>query len=393
MTSSKRLSPLRLGSCLLWALINAYNLSKRAPTALRLEQYVKSAVKWLLYAHSMSKDGGVPAFYELLRCRWASSYPETTGYIIPTLLIYADRYSNKLTRRVAFEMAKYLLWIQKPEGAIPGYGANAPVYVFDTGQVLQGWLAAWEASGNTYYEQAAVRAGDWLVKNQDNDGAWRCNRFGGQPKSYDARVGWILIEAGQKLDRGTWVEAGRLALQWVADLQQSDGWFPNCWLEPHEPVVSHTIAYAIEGLLEGGLRLAEEQFVMAARCAADALLTRQGVRGHLSSDWAEGWRSLSQAACLTGDAQMARCWLRLYQVTGEKKYREAGRRALIAVASAQLPADFPPELAGAVPGSWPIWGRYLSWKLPNWASKFFVDACLAWQEIQDNNASPIRSKQ
>lgn len=353
----------------------------------------RQAVSWLLHAHQQSGNDGVPAWYDLKRARWAPSYPETTGYLIPTLLTYSQRTQDDQIRTRAFCMADYLLRVQTPEGAIPGPGAQPagkpPVYIFDTGQVVQGWFAAWEATGDTRYEKAAIRAGDWLVENQDGDGAWRRYQFGDQPKSYDARVAWILVEAGQKLGQARWVEAGRKSLQWVTNLQQSDGWFPNCWLERHEPVVSHTIAYAVEGLLEAGLLLKEERFVMAARLTGDALLARQRYDGHLGSDWGEGWRSLPQATCLTGDAQMARCWFRLYRVTGEVKYREAGRRALTAVTSAQLPADLPPDLAGAIPGSRPIWDRYLSWRLPNWASKFFLDAWLEWQEIQNSGETRI----
>jgi len=31
---------------------------------------------------------------------------------------------------------------------------------------------------------------------------------------------------------------------------------------------------------------------------------------------------------------------------------------------------------GAIAGSYPLWGRYLRWRYPNWAAKFFLDALL-----------------
>jgi hypothetical protein len=48
---------------------------------------IAEGLAWLCRAqdHSASSDGGVARHYSLLD-GWAPSYPETTGYIIPTLL-------------------------------------------------------------------------------------------------------------------------------------------------------------------------------------------------------------------------------------------------------------------------------------------------------------------
>lgn len=163
--------------------------------------------------------------------------------------------------------------------------------------------------------------------------------------------------------------------------QAADGWFDHVLLEPTMPAVTHTIAYAVEALLEAGLLLAEERYVAAARAAADALLARQRPDGSLSALWAPGWRPLSRAACLTGDAQMARCWLRLYQHTGEARYLEAGWRALAFVTAVQPAGDRWPPIRGAIPGSWPVWGPYLRWRYPNWAAKFFLDALMLAEDL------------
>ncbi|MCP5002594.1 MAG: hypothetical protein GY941_01390, partial [Planctomycetes bacterium] len=55
-----------------------------------IEQVVDEGILWLGRAqdHSASADGGVARHYSLVT-GWAPSYPETTGYIIPTMLDYA----------------------------------------------------------------------------------------------------------------------------------------------------------------------------------------------------------------------------------------------------------------------------------------------------------------
>src|SRR5207244_2120129 len=47
-----------------------------------------AAAAWLCRAQDASTDGGVSGRYLLSR-GWTSSYPETTGYIVPTLLALA----------------------------------------------------------------------------------------------------------------------------------------------------------------------------------------------------------------------------------------------------------------------------------------------------------------
>jgi len=34
------------------------------------------------------------------------------------------------------------------------------------------------------------------------------------------------------------------------------------------------------------------------------------------------------------------------------------------------------EAVGALPGSFPLWGRYEKFAFPNWGTKYFVDALL-----------------
>jgi hypothetical protein len=52
----------------------------------RLEAHLVLSIDWLLYAQSVNVDGGLSAGYNLLKCRWDPSYPEITGYTIPTLI-------------------------------------------------------------------------------------------------------------------------------------------------------------------------------------------------------------------------------------------------------------------------------------------------------------------
>jgi hypothetical protein len=81
-------------------------------------------------------------------------------------------------------------------------------------------------------------------------------------------------------------------------------------------------------------------------------------------------------SCLTGDAQISICWWRLYEITGEERYREAGRAINRFLMRTQRRADPNPAVAGAIKGSHPLWGGYGPFEYLNWAAKFFADALL-----------------
>ena len=73
---------------------------------------------------------------------------------------------------------------------------------------------------------------------------------------------------------------------------------------------------------------------------------------------------------------MALCWLRLFQFTGQRDYREAAGRAIAYVKRTQRIEEADDVVRGAIPGSAPIWGAYSRFEFPNWAAKFFADALM-----------------
>ena len=99
--------------------------------------------------------------------------------------------------------------------------------------------------------------------------------------------------------------------------------------------------------------------------------------GRLRPDWsgAVPW------ACLTGTVQIAHCWLTLWQLTGDAKYRDAGFLANEYVRRTVSTAG-PPGIRGGVRGSFPISGDYGRFEYLNWAAKFFIDANLLEFEIR-----------
>ncbi|MEO6447257.1 MAG: hypothetical protein ABIZ91_18220, partial [Gemmatimonadaceae bacterium] len=184
-----------------------------------------------------------------------------------------------------------------------------------------------------------------------------------------------LYEAARVEHVPAWVEAANRQVRWAMGRQQANGWFAeNCLTDPAKPL-THTIGYVLRGVLEAHRFTGDADFLDAAvRCGRGTLsaLAPDGrLPGRLDSDWqpAADW------ACLTGSVQVAHCWLMLADHTGDAAFRDAAFRANAFVRrSIRTAGD--PGVVGGVKGSLPVDGGYCTYELPNWASKFFIDANL-----------------
>jgi len=369
-------------------LVALRGLDEPSPGGPQIDRHLNATLDWIERARAMSGDGGVSKGFDLLRNRWAPSYPETTGYTIPTLLNAAEVLRRPKLKSLALSLANYLLKSATPEGGVVHW-ADPTAYpiVFDTGQVMFGWLAAFDATRDERYLEAAERAGNWLVSIQDASGAWKEHQHLGVEKVIDTRVAWALLELHRRIGRPAFQETAVRNLEWAKQQQDADGWFQHCaFIEGHDPF-THTLAYTAEGLFECGHLLGESRCVQAARLMADALLARQHADGKLASTYGPGWRETNRSSCLTGNCQIGRLWLRLYETGGDRAYLAGARKAIAFVARTQNLHTSVADIRGGVAGSHPIYGLYERFKYPNWAAKFFVDALLTLEATENENAS------
>lgn len=344
------------------------------------ERVLAASMDWLCRAQdlSASADGGVARDFSLVN-GWSSSYPETTGYILPTFLIVAQRGGREDLRERARRMADWFVRIQLPCGGFQGGKVDSKPLVpvtFNTGQILLG-LAAAQAQFGTYSESMR-RAADWLIDTQDDDGCWRKHptpfAVGGE-KEYETHVAWGLFEAARIEPGRHYGDAGLANVRWALSSQGSDGWFPKCCLDDPSRPLSHTIAYALRGVLEAYRFSADPFFLAAARRTADGLLAALRADGWLPGRLVPGWSAGEDWACLTGSAQIAHCWLLMFEFTGEARYLEAGRLANRYVRRT-VHVDAPPDVRGGVKGSFPVDSAYGRYEYLSWATKFLADSLL-----------------
>jgi rhamnogalacturonyl hydrolase YesR len=352
--------------------------------------HLDAAIAWLCHAQDVTKaggmrDDGVAQTFLVKSRRWAASYPETTGYIIPTFYRYYRLTGNRDVRRRAVRMADWECEVQHPSGGVlaGALGDSDQPTIFNTGQVLFGWVRAFEEEGNEAYRAAAVRAAQWLCDQQDEDGCWR--RFASPMTAtkisvYNTRTAWGLARAHAVTGIKQFRAAAMRNVDWALAQQQPNGWFShNCLTDATQPY-THTIAYAMRGILEVGDQFGEERYIAAARKVADAMIAAMPADGRLPGRFDADWRPTVRWSCLTGVAQVGIALGRLYQITGEDACRQALRRGNAFLKRTQrLGGD--PDQRGGIKGSHPIDGGYHPWQYPNWAAKFFADALMKEDEV------------
>lgn len=354
---------------------------------------IEAALQWLCLAQdsSLSCDGGVARVYHLMS-GWSTSYPETTGYIIPTFLGCAERTGNADLRVRAERMLKWLKAIQLPCGGFQGGKIDSmPVVpvVFNTGQIILGLASGELAIGG--YRESLGRAADWLVEIQDSDGAWR--RFNSPfaeagLKTYDTHTAWGLLEAARVLPGRGYAESAIVNIDWALTFQRRNGWFDKCCLSDAAIPLAHTLGYALRGVLEAYRFTNDAKYLEAARKTADGMLGALGNDGYLPGKFNPDWSAAAKWSCLTGMSQIAICWFMLHEYTGDERYRDAAVKANRFVRRT-ISFDVPPGMAGGVKGSFPLDGDYSKYEYPNWAAKFLIDSLLLESDLA--GAKPLRS--
>lgn len=354
------------------------------------QEHLQSTVDWLCAAQDAQPDGGVSAFYDARSAEWGPPYPETTGYIIPTFFDYAALSGREEYRLRAIRMADWLLPLQLENGAFP-IGPLWPDWerepiVFDTGQILHGLARAFRETGCQEYLDSARRAGDWLIEIQAQDGSWDKHVSLGYVHTFNVRSAWGMLHLYEASRDERYRSAAAANLDWALNQQDPDGWFRNASFRPEEDPLTHTIAYTIEGLLESGLQISEPRYIQAARLAADALREKQTEEGFLRARYGPGWSSDLEWSCLTGTAQMAVIWLRLYQHFRDQKYLAAAVEANLYIKQRQSIHTMLAGVRGGIAGSYPIYGDYEPYRNLNWAAKFFADGLMLENRLTEGRS-------
>ncbi|MBK1668938.1 hypothetical protein CKO28_12945 [Rhodovibrio sodomensis] len=312
---------------------------------------------------------------------WSASYPETTGYIVPTLLAVSGRLGEPEHKERARRMLDWLVGIQLADGGFQGGRIDAQPVVsvtFNTGQILIGLAAGVQTFGDVYAD-AMHAAASFLRDSQDCDGCWRSHPspFAAPgDKAYETHAALGLFAAETAAPGYGYAEAGLREVDWALGRQRANGWITDCCLNDPERPLTHTLGYFLRGVIGAYDASGDRVYLEGARRTADALVAAQRTDGALAGRLTHDWHPAVEWVCLTGVAQVAECWLLLAERTRDNGYVAAAQAANRFVRRT-VDLDGPDDRRGGVKGSFPVDGDYGPYEYLNWAAKFAIDANLA----------------
>lgn len=283
----------------------------------------EQALEWVR-THSVPGEGII------VHTRQAVSYPEVTGYFIPTLY-------NCGETELARSYTTWLLSIQLADGAFPA--PDGVPYTFDTAQIMRGLCASLtDVEG---VEDSLRRACDWMLTQVDARGKlltpstelWTdiandlIHTYALPP----------LAKAGKLLGVSEYEEAAAFVLSYY---KQRDDLVPFNRL-------SHFHAYAMEALLEMG----ELELASQGMAEVEKVQRRNGsIPAYPDVEW----------VCSTGMAQYAIVWYGL----GKKRHADSAMSYL-----EKIQND-----SGGFNGSYGRGAKYIPGAEISWGVKYFLDA-------------------
>src|SRR5262249_12913043 len=150
------------------------------------------------------------------------------------------------------------------------------------------------------YARAAARAAEWLIRVQDDDGAWRKHLSlltTSSVQSYNVRSAWGLATAGKEFNEPRWIRAAIKNCDWGLTQQATNGWFASNAFSNLEDPLLHTIGYVLEGLLGVGELLEREDYIHAAVAGAAPLIERRRRSGVLKGRYNRSWQATVSWRC------------------------------------------------------------------------------------------------
>jgi hypothetical protein len=337
-----------------------------------------AALDWIIKSIEHNNGNGSSAYYSNIYppFGWSKAYPETTGYLISTLIDYDDLFPNLKLVEKSVKCADWICSLSLENGALPGglEGSKKPS-IFNTGQMLIGLNSIYSLTKDVKYYNTIHNAVNWLCQNLEQNGSWKKYSYiEGYTPSYYTRVVWPVLASNQYIKNDEINLLMQRALKYYEERINKNLSIRNWGFKKGCRAFTHTIAYTLRGFFESSVILKDDDLLNKTISISEKLLKISAYKGRLAGRYSEKWEGDYNFTCLTGNAQLSVLFTKIYSINNDVRFLNAALFYMEPVLKAQvIKNNFK---YGAIAGSSPFHGRYLTLRYPNWATKFFLDAYL-----------------
>ena len=194
-------------------------------------------------------------------------------------------------------------------------------------------------------------------------------------------MSWGLYEAARVEPGRGYAEAASKNLAWALSHQRDNGWFESCCLTDPVNPLTHTIGYALRGLVEGYLFTRDSRILDKANKTAEGALVALQPDGFLPGRLDRPLAGRSPMVLPDRDRSDGNLLVAALSRDRKPAFQGCSVRGQ-PLCAGTVRLDGPLETRGAVKGSFPVSGGYVKFQYPNWACKFFIDAISLEKEIR-----------
>jgi|GEM_PF-1409949 len=344
----------------------------------KIKTSLEANLSWIYKSFKVNKHLGSSGSRNVLG-KWSPPYPETTGYLLPTLLNAAPYYQQENLISLSKLQLKFFEGIKTIDGAYCQNMAEAEPIVFDVAQILLGFIALvpYMEKSTPLLEEIEITR-QWLRDILNEKGEFIAFNYvkDFQP-AYYSRIAWPLAAAEIIIDSKPSYKTKAL-IQRLTESQNDNHSFKNWGFRKGQPALTHTIAYTLRGLWEYAEILNSKKIKKQVTLALHRLSKTIRIDGQVAGSYTEDWVGDHSFICSSGNAQLALLYLMVYERNRDKIFLERIVALLKPLIIAQKKTSIN---AGAISSSIPISGSYQRYKYTNWTQKFYSDALMKLLEM------------
>ena len=337
---------------------------------------LESNLAWIKKSFIRNNHKGSSAHRSIMGF-WSAPYPETTGYLIETLVQGSAFYPDMELQQLSEKQLDFFADIKNEDGSFSMGDDN---YFFDNSQILFGLIELQKLTPNLLIDVYTEGLYYWLLDCINSKGTVVKNNYvPNYCPSYYSRSLWAVLKY-EMLNGIPFSQKVRAFLNQILSLQSDNGAFKNWSFDGSASAFSHSIIYTYRGLWESALIINDQSLVeqlIKSVCDINKLIAaHKGLAGSYDQFWNGDYAFI----CSAGNAQHAALLLEMYKYTMDE-----GLLDNIPLLLRPLNQSIKLDKASPVPSSIPIWGKYQRFRYTNWTQKFYSDALMSLLRLSTSN--------